>query len=274
MTFHQRTKNENYRIASDQKAIILLFQGYVLCWSKFVDNSNHSHHAIQIVIGLNNEFQLFIDGIGRSYQSAIIAPNVSHRLISPDSNVLLLLIDHEMEIARQLSAKYFKNKSINSLDSLSAHPGLAGIISQIESVSCRAGQSIWNQVIDMLLGPNMAPLLSIDPRIEKTIDVIAKLPVKKISTSDIASQVFLSESRLLHLFKDNVGIPIRKYLLWIRLNEAVKKILNNISLTNAAHEAGFSDSAHLSRTFRSMFGLTISEILKNNRHVQVISCMD
>ncbi|OGR23080.1 MAG: hypothetical protein A2277_06475 [Desulfobacterales bacterium RIFOXYA12_FULL_46_15] len=258
----------------DQKAIVLLFQGYVLCWSRFVDNSNHHHHAIQIVIGLNNNFQLFCDGIGHSYQSAIIPPNVSHRLVSPDRNVLLILIDHEMEIAKRLSVKYCKDKSIHSLDSLVTNPGLAGIMSHIESASCQDGQHIWNQIIDMLLGPDTLPLISIDPRIEKAIDVITKLSVKKISTSDIADIVHLSESRLLHLFKEHVGIPIRRYLLWMRLNEAVKIILNSTSLTDAAHEAGFSDSAHLSRTFRSMFGLTISEILKNNRHVQVISCMN
>ena len=126
----------------------------------------------------------------------------------------------------------------------------------------------------MLLGPDTNPSHQIDPRIKKALGIIAKLPLKKISTSDLASQVFISESRFLHLFKDNVGIPVRRYLLWMRLNEAVKKILQNVSLTDAAHEAGFSDSAHLSRTFRSMFGLTLSEILKNNRHVQIISCMD
>jgi AraC-like DNA-binding protein len=32
------------------------------------------------------------------------------------------------------------------------------------------------------------------------------------------------------------------------------------SLTDAAHEAGFADSAHLSRTFRRMFGVAPSSL--------------
>ena len=258
----------------NQKAIIWLYQGYVLCWSRFIENSNHSHHAIQIVIGLNNEFKVFNEGIGNSFESVIIAPNVSHRLVSSDSNVLLLLIDNEMEIAKRLSAKYFKNKDINSIDLFAEQKEIERIVLQLETASCQGGQIIWTKIMDMLLGPETNPPSLIDPRIEKALGIIAKLPIKKISTSDLARQVFISESRFLHLFKDNVGTPVRRYLLWMRLNEAVKKILHNPSLTDAAHEAGFSDSAHLSRTFRSMFGLTLSEILKNNRHVQITPCMD
>jgi len=40
---------------------------------------------------------------------------------------------------------------------------------------------------------------------------------------------------------------------------AVQAILNNTSATEAAHLAGFSDSAHLSRTFKNTFGMTIRQ---------------
>ena len=37
------------------------------------------------------------------------------------------------------------------------------------------------------------------------------------------------------------------------------------SLTEAAHAAGFADSAHLSRTFRSMFGITPSFLFRRGQ---------
>jgi AraC-like DNA-binding protein len=39
------------------------------------------------------------------------------------------------------------------------------------------------------------------------------------------------------------------------------------SLTEAAHEAGFADSAHFSRTFRRTFGLPAASLRVNGRFV-------
>jgi AraC family transcriptional regulator len=53
---------------------------------------------------------------------------------------------------------------------------------------------------------------------------------------------------------EHTGLPFRTYLLWLRLTKAVGVFAGGRSLTEAAHEAGFADSAHFSRTFRRMFG--------------------
>ncbi len=76
---------------------------------------------------------------------------------------------------------------------------------------------------------------------------------------EVASQLSLSESRFLHLFSEKMGIAWRPYLLWRRTICAVGAITKGLSATEAAHVAGFSDSAHLSRTFRSLFGMSIRE---------------
>jgi AraC-like DNA-binding protein len=71
----------------------------------------------------------------------------------------------------------------------------------------------------------------------------------------------LSESRFSHLFVDQIGLPFRTYVLWRRLSSAVDRMASGASLTNAAHEAGFADSAHFSRTFLRMFGIPASVLL-------------
>jgi AraC-like DNA-binding protein len=47
---------------------------------------------------------------------------------------------------------------------------------------------------------------------------------------------------------------------WLRLIRAVDAHAGGLSLTEAAHAAGFADSAHLSRTFKRMFGMPAASL--------------
>lgn len=73
---------------------------------------------------------------------------------------------------------------------------------------------------------------------------------------EVAQLVHLSPSRFLHWFTDSLGLPFRAYVRWLRLQAAVRSLAQGGNLTEAAYLAGFADSAHLSRTFVSAFGIT------------------
>jgi AraC-like DNA-binding protein len=92
-------------------------------------------------------------------------------------------------------------------------------------------------------------------------DLVAAGPV---TGTELAAQIGLSASRLTHLFTEQVGIPLRRYVLWLRLRVAITRVQDGDDLTGAAHGAGFADSAHLTRTTREMFGLPPSVL---SRHV-------
>jgi AraC-like DNA-binding protein len=94
-----------------------------------------------------------------------------------------------------------------------------------------------------------------DPRVQKIIAYVASRLDRPIALASVAKSVGLSPSRVRHLFVEQTGLPFRTYLLWLRLTKAVGIFAGGGSLTEAAHEAGFADSAHFSRTFRRMFGI-------------------
>jgi AraC-like DNA-binding protein len=62
----------------------------------------------------------------------------------------------------------------------------------------------------------------------------------------------------MHVFTDSMGIPLRPYLAWLRLQRAATAIVGGNSLGEAAHAAGFADAAHMSRTFKRMLGVAPS----------------
>ena len=74
--------------------------------------------------------------------------------------------------------------------------------------------------------------------------------------------------------REQMGLPIRRYALWQRMLAALGDMAGGAPTTEAAHAAGFSDAAHLSRTFRAMFGVPPSELFKNSRFVQAIPCFE
>ncbi|MGW4366502.1 helix-turn-helix domain-containing protein [Nocardia takedensis] len=81
------------------------------------------------------------------------------------------------------------------------------------------------------------------------------VPDRTVRGADVARRVGLSPTRLSHLFAAQVGLPLRPYILWLRLRLAVIRVRSGDDLAAAADAAGFDDSAHLTRTCRRTFGL-------------------
>ncbi len=65
----------------------------------------------------------------------------------------------------------------------------------------------------------------------------------------------------MHLFRSETGTTLRQFILWRRLKLALLAIARGKNMTEAAYVANFSDSAHLTRTFVTMFGFSPTEIL-------------
>ena len=55
---------------------------------------------------------------------------------------------------------------------------------------------------------------------------------------------------------------MRPYILWLRLQRASYELMNGATATETAHIAGFSDAAHLTRTFRRMLGTTPKDLIR------------
>lgn len=71
---------------------------------------------------------------------------------------------------------------------------------------------------------------------------------------DLASAHALSPDRLSHLVKQETGMPLRKHIVWSRLMAFLSAGQRYPTIAAAAAAAGFSDHAHLTRTYRSYLG--------------------
>lgn len=212
----------------------------------------HAHHAVQIMTATT--VFMVLDGLTVRHRGAKV-------VVPADA-------PHRIEVGAQEGTVIF-------LEPESA-PGRAAHSRAVRSgwtvtpvLRCTRQRALATVVDDLIahLAPTTAEYgtAARHPAIDKALlllpDLVAAGPV---SGTELAAQLGLSASRLTHLFSEQVGIPVRRYVLWSRLRAAIARVQAGDDLTAAAHGAGFADSAHLTRTTREMFGLPPSVL---SRHV-------
>jgi AraC-like DNA-binding protein len=112
-------------------------------------------------------------------------------------------------------------------------------------------RQVFEQCIDALT-QLLPPLRALDARIERVIAMLARDHREPLEA--LADKACLSYYRMSHLFSDEMGLSLRQYVLSLKIMAAARCIGEGKSLTATAHEAGFTDSAHLSRVWTKAFG--------------------
>ena len=221
----------------------------------------HAHHAIQITLGLDGEIRFRPDeGEWRHMRGAIVLPDATHSFDGMNSLVAMLFVDPESREGRWL------RHSLRDPVTIIPEARIERVIPPLRQFhenpleALETAELIQHTVSSLCAGaPPRRPL---DPRVVKAIAFMRQAEIPRLRLEDVADTVFLSPSRFAHLFSQNVGLPFRRYVLWRKLSRAMLAIGRGHSLTTAAQEGGFSDSAHLTRTFYQMWGTPPSLLMR------------
>lgn len=240
-----------------------------------IQNTLHRHYSASIIISRNKPFHFRTKNTDWMTLSAVIAaPNVEQQLRTEDAECIVFQIEPDLQyfqsIGLRLQNKEFAEVSdLELADIYKILPGNQGACEPGDPTACF---EVLDQVIQ-ILSRNVAPLPAEDRRVTEVKSMLRQAVASNQAVpgpENLARMTDLSASRLIHLFKEKTGLTMRRYVLYIRVKQASRHISEGKSLSEAAEMAGFADPAHLSRTFRDMFGLKPSIILKNSHFIQVI----
>lgn len=217
----------------------------------------HSHHAIQLTIAVDGRFTFRIGSEVVAGPAVLIAPDVSHAY-EPHGRNAMIFIDPEstlgVAVLGNLAGRDFARLGAETFADIAAKLSCIWKETRPEDATLiELGRALATRLAGKEVGTR-----AINKRIARVLERLSNdldMPMDVSKAADIAC---LSESRFSHLFVAEVGLPFRTYLLWRRLMVAVNGIASGSSLTSAAHDAGFADSAHFSRTFLRMFGVPAS----------------
>lgn len=221
-------------------------------------------HTVTLLVALDEAGFVLgdTDGQQQRYQAALIARHCARSLDASQTRLLSLNFDPQSYEHHGLS--HF----------LGEHP----VRSVIHTPNALDADCISNLGAGQLDGAALFKLTTPLPRaisgyrpIALNLDMRAMHVAQKVkkelpltsTVAELASDVGLSPDRLSHLFSAKLGIPIKSYILWARMRRAVQLIAEGEPLSSVAYDAGFSDSAHFTRTLKHFFGLTPSFIVKD-----------
>ena len=212
----------------------------------------HSHHAIQISLALGGWFQLDTQDAHIRSEVAAVAADTKH-VINAEGLTGIVFIEPESAAGRAITRRLFAERELVAVETETVGDFRERLAAASTTQDDQQLVGLGRELVSALSAG--VTVSETDPRIRKVIAWAAKQIDQPISLSDALAVGGLSASRLRHLFVEQTGLPFKTYLLWLRLTRAVEVVAGGASLTQAAHEAGFSDSAHFSRTFRRMFGV-------------------
>ncbi len=219
---------------------------------KALETEFHSHPVIEILFVDGGELQLATESSLYSNSTfAIIDANVEHRISGTAEKITVVMIEH-----RDVAVKsYFAQQGIQFTQGVYA----SGAVNH-------PGHSF--EVIYPGLS-NIDEQLSYDERVTKIIQYLRENDVEyEQMMHTFTGIVHLSESRLSHLFKQNIGVSLKKYVVWCKLRAAISHYLDKgEDLFRTLIASGFYDHPHFSKAFKTMFGVKPSQAY-NSRTVQ------
>ncbi len=214
----------------------------------------HAHHAIQVTLALGGQFRLDTPDTHVGGDAVAVAPDAEHTF-EAEGLFAILFVEPESRQGRAIAGRLFRGPALAAVpkDLLGDFCDRMAAAFRAPNKDDAAFINLGQGLVAHMAGSARGDVP--DLRVRKVIIWAGEQLDGPVSLSDVP-EVNLSTARLRHLFVEQTGLPFKTYILWLRLTRAVERFAAGASLTEAAHEAGFSDSAHLSRTFRRMFGIT------------------
>lgn len=238
--------------------------GWAVYGGEAGDNSWHSHHALQLTLGLHHDVSVRLaGGLDVTARGVLIPPGQSHHLLERGTPILSVYLDGHSTLGRTLAAACADG--LHCLDEDTALAVLA--MARSEPDGAAIGQALLAHWQSTLPAPTILPAApaAAVARVRQVLDLLAGNTWHDIAIdlASLAARAALSPSHFAQCLRAETGLPLRAYLRWQRLQRAVAAALAGATLTQAAHEAGFADAAHLTRTFRRHFGHAPSTIFAN-----------
>jgi AraC-like DNA-binding protein len=233
----------------------LAWPAAMFVWGPGFTSAHHSHHCVQLIMVMDGSLRIRSgsEDAWKSCGAALVRPDANHEVDARGRTLLIGFIDPESELATALAQR--------TRGDISPIP-----IAQVKRWRSALGSRVTQLRVEHWVRKellNRRQSAKIHPRVRRVLKYLRDNLSEgaDVSLKTLATVSGLSPSRLVHVFTESVGVPLRPYILWLRLQRGCYELMHGATVTQAAYIAGFSDTAHLTRTFRRMLGTTPTDLV-------------
>src|SRR5690606_35080642 len=169
---------------------------------------------------------------------------------------IVLFIEPESRAGEIIRARFFGARDFVVMETSALTREIDAFRTALDGDTTRQRLVALGQALLVSLEGKSAKPAETDARILKVVEAVTSQLDGQMKIEDAGRGINLSASRLRHLFAEEIGLPFKTYVLWRRMMRAVELMAEGASATDAAHGAGFADSAHFARTFKRTFGMS------------------
>lgn len=229
-----------------------MVKNHLLLKSGYGNPEMHSHSASHIIIGLEGEMRVSVNGENAVCRGALLPSGTKHTVDGFGRPLLVFMFDITSSVSEQITDfKILKSWETGRIISAwrAWEDGKAGA----------DYETFWAEVM-AALGISEAGSRVSDERIIAAMRFVKDHWNDDLTVGDAAESVYLSEGRFSHLFKEETGIAFSGYLVMQKVFYAYLQIAEGASITEAALAAGFSTPSHFATVNKRMFGITARDL--------------
>lgn len=229
-----------------------------------VNAVRHSHCVIQIFLSLDTPLCVTVGDKEITGMCVVVNKNVPHLFSCGGKLRLSVLIEPSSQFAKELSSAVGGDHAVYDND-------IEPLRQKASALATRPDKAAYIAFIADLARYLCVKrsAMPIDARIAEVLNMLKDCDCYDHKVDYLAKAVALSPDRLSHLFRAQVGVPLKSYIIYHQLEKAFSALLNGSSVTDAAMSAGFDSPSHFAATVKKQMGMPATATLKDSEFLKV-----
>jgi AraC-like DNA-binding protein len=230
--------------------------GRLIAGGGFSDLAVHHHPAVQVTVGGQGSVTVTHDGDAHDVcRLVVVGSGVRHAVRSDSRSAPLTLylgLQTPQGVALNALARRLGQQGLWIVDD-----GKQLADATAASLAANGPLAAADFLVDELCGMDdryRGGPRSVHPQLRQAMEVVSSRVPDHVDVASVADAVALSPDYLGRLCKQQTGVSLSATIRWERLVTAVGHLIDGLSVTDAAHLAGFADGSHANKVCWEMTG--------------------